>query len=343
MASITNRGPFQYQAQIRKKGYPSKTETFETLEQAQKWAAAVEAEMTLGTFIDRSVLDRMTFGDLLERYAREETPKKRGAETELVRISALQNHVLAARPLSKLRKVDFASYRDERLKTCCGETVRRELVIISAVFRTARELWELPTGNPLEGVKWPPKGQHRERRVEGDEEVRLLEAASKSHTPSLRLCVILAIETGMRSREMVHLRWEQIDLARHVIRLGKGETKNGDARTVPLSERAEAAIRELPQQSSGRITTFYDSRGLRAAFARACKRAGVTGLRPHDLRHEAASQLAPKVETATLAKVLGWRTLQMAMRYYNPTDEELVAAVRQSSIQPAAAEGPIPG
>jgi integrase len=340
MASITNRGPHQFQAQIRKKGYPTQTETFETLEEARKWATAVEAEMTLGTFIDRSVLKRMTFGDLLARYAKEETPKKRGWETELVRIRALQRHVLAARPLSKLRKVDFANYRDERSKTCCGETVRRELVIISAVFRTARELWELPMGNPLEGVRWPQKGRHRERRLEGDEESRLLEAASKSPTPALRLCIILAIETGMRSSEIVNLRWEQIDLAPHVIRLGL--TKNGDPRTVPLSERAEAAIRALPQQASGRLTTFYDARGLWKAFALARKRAGITGLRPHDLRHEAASQLAPKMEAVTLAKVLGWKTLQMAMKYYNPRDDELVAAVRQSGRQPEAAQGLTP-
>ncbi|KGV45210.1 phage integrase family protein [Burkholderia pseudomallei MSHR4012] len=341
MASITHRGPHQYQAQIRKKGYPTKTETFETLEEAQKWAADVEAEMTLGTFIDRSVLERTTFGDLLARYAKEETPKKRGSQTEVVRIRALQKHVLAARPLATLRKVDFANYRDERLKKCCAETVRRELVIISAVFRTARELWELPMGNPLDGVKWPPKGQHRERRLRGDEEARLLEAAGQSKTPALKLCIILAIETGMRSGEMVKLDWRQIDLARHVIRLSL--TKNGDPRTVPLSERAEDAIRALPQQASGRLTTFHDARGLRKAFALACKRAGIVGLRPHDLRHEAASQLAPKVETATLAKVMGWRTLQMAMRYYNPTDEELVAAVRKSAVQPAAGQGRVAG
>lgn len=334
MASITHRGPHQYQAQIRKKGYPTQTQTFETLDAAEAWATRIEAEMTLGTFIDRSVLERTTFGDLLKRYAKEETPKKRGAETELVRLRALQKHALAARPLSKLRKVDFASYRDERLKTCCGETVRRELVIISAVFTTARELWELPTGNPLEGVKWPAKGQHRERRLEGDEEARLLEAARQSKTPALKLCVVLAIETGMRSSEMVKLDWRQIDLARHVIRLGM--TKNGDPRTVPLSERAENAIRELPQQVSGRLTTFHDARGLRKAFALACERAGISGLRPHDLRHEAASQLAPRVETATLAKLMGWRTLQMAMRYYNPTDEELVAAVRKPAVEAVA-------
>ncbi|TWG88151.1 Site-specific recombinase XerD [Cupriavidus gilardii J11] len=331
MASIIPRGPYQFQAQVRRKGYPTQIKTFESFQEAQKWADKVEAEMTLGTFIDRSVLERTTFGDLLERYAREETPKKRGAETELVRLRALQKHPLAARPLSKLRKVDFATYRDERSKTCCDETVRRELVIISAVFTTARELWELPVGNPLAGVKWPDKGDHRERRLEGDEEARLLEAASSSRTPALRLCIILAIETGMRSGEMVNLRWEQIDLEKHIIRLDM--TKNGDARTVPLSERAEAAIRELSPQASGRLTTFYDARGLRKAFKLACERAGINGLRPHDLRHEAASQLAPRMQTATLAKVLGWRTLQMAMRYYNPTDDELVHAVRRPAAR----------
>ncbi|WP_338405011.1 tyrosine-type recombinase/integrase [Burkholderia multivorans] len=72
---------------------------------------------------------------------------------------------------------------------------------------------------------------------------------------------------------------------------------------------------------------------MRKAFKLACERAGIDGLRPHDLRHEAASQLAPRMETATLAKVLGWRTLQMAMRYYNPTDEELVHAVRKPAAK----------
>ena len=192
-------------------------------------------------------------------------------------------------------------------------------------------------GNPLDGVKWPAKGQHRERRLRGDEEARLLEAAGQSKTSALKLCIILAIETGMRSGEIVKLDWQQIDLARHVIRLSL--TKSGDPRTVPLSERAEDAIRALPQPASGRLTAFHDARGLRKAFSLACKRAGIVGLRPHDLRREAASQLAPKVETATLAKVMGWRTLQMAMRYYNPTDDELVAAVRKSTVQPPAGEG----
>ncbi|MCS6503837.1 site-specific integrase [Burkholderia thailandensis] len=147
---------------------------------------------------------------------------------------------------------------------------------------------------------------------------------------TLSFCIVLAIETGMRAGEIVKLRWEQIDLANHTIRLNL--TKNGHARSVPLSERAEAAIRALPRSiHGGRLTSFYDSRGLSAAFRRACERAGVVGLRFHDLRHEAASRLAPHMPASTLAKVMGWKTLQMAMRYYNPTDQELVTAVRKVS------------
>jgi hypothetical protein len=96
-----------------------------------------------------------------------------------------------------------------------------------------------------------------------------------------------------------------------------------------MSTFAEDAIRSLyTPNSSGRIFDFYDSDGLGKAFSRARKRAGIVGLCFHDLRHEAASRWAKKVPVATLAKIFGWKTLQMAMRYYNPTAEELVAAVR---------------
>ncbi|NKA35757.1 site-specific integrase [Ralstonia solanacearum] len=338
MASITYRGPHQYQAQIRRKGYPTQTRTFESKSEAQDWAKEAEAEMTLGTFVDRSELERTTFLELLDRYAREETPKKRGRETELVRIRALMKHPLAARRLSMLRGMDFAKYRDDRLKTCCAETVRRELVIISAVFTKARELWELPLGNPLAGVEWPAKGRHRERRLRGDEEVRLLAAANESRGAALPICIILAIETGMRAGEIGPLRREQIDFAGGVIRLGL--TKNGDSRRVPLTARAETALRSVSWQPDGRLTTFYDSRGLSKAFRLACMRAGINGLCFHDLRHEAASRLAPRMPTGTLAKILGWKTLQMAMRYYNPTDEELVAAVRKPAPAANVSEEP---
>jgi integrase len=330
MATISKRGPYQFQAQIRRKGYPTQTQTFETKREAEAWATAIESEMHRGVFVDRSEAERTTFGEALDRYGREVTTGKRGWATEMNRIRALKKHALASRSLASLRGVDFAMYRDERLKECSPATVKRELVIISHVFNTARKDWSLPVENPITSIRKPQAAKHRERRLHDDEEMRLLEAAGQSKAAMLRFCITLALETGMRAGEIVSLRWEHIDLPNRVILLDM--TKNGDRRVVPLSERAEAAIRALPRPiHGGRLTKFYDTRGLSAAFRRACTRAGIAGLRFHDLRHEAASRLAPHMPVATLAKIMGWKTIQMAMRYYNPTAPELVAAVRAAA------------
>lgn len=330
MASITKRGPYQFQAQIRRKGYPTQQRTFETKREAEVWATAIESEMHRGVFIDRSEAERTTFGEALDRYASEVTAGKRGWETEMHRIRALKKHPLAARPMASLRGVDFAKYRDDRLKVCSPATVKREMVIISHVFSTARQDWSLPVDNPIASIRKPSAGKHRERRVSDDEMSRLLAAADDSKAATLSFCIILAVETGMRAGELVSLRREDIDLTNSVVRLEL--TKNGDKRVVPLTEAAVAAIASLPRPiHGGRITAFYDSRGLSAAFRRACERADITGLRFHDLRHEAASRFAPRMPVATLAKVMGWKTIQMAMRYYNPTAAELVAAVRAAA------------
>jgi integrase len=192
--------------------------------------------------------------------------------------------------------------------------------------------WSLPVQNVLRSISKPSPSKGRDRRLVGNEEERLLAAAGKSLAPMLRPCIQLAVETGMRAGELVGLRWEQIDLGNHVIRLKAEATKNGDSRSVPLSAEAEAVILALARPlHGGRFVRFHDSCGLSTAFRRACERAGIEGLRFHDLRHEAASRFAPRMQAPTLAKVMGWKTLQMAMRYYNPTDNELVTAIRQAA------------
>jgi len=54
----------------------------------------------------------------------------------------------------------------------------------------------------------------------------------------------------------------------------------------------------------------------------------LVDVRLHDLRHEGISRLAARgIEVHQLARITGHLTLRMLMRYYNPTDEELVALV----------------
>ena len=327
MATITKRGEYQFQTTIRRKGFPTQTKTFESKRDAEKWATIIESEMTRRVWADRSEAERTTLGEALERYVSEITPSKRGQIQEARRIKHLLQHPLAARSLASLRAVDFANYKRERAVKVSAHTVRLELALLSHVYTIIRKEWSIPVDNPIAAIRKPATPRGRDRRLQGDEEARLLAAAEKSRAYGLKTCIELAVETGMRAGEIVQLTWEQIDLHNHVIRLD--QTKNGDCRIVPLSVAAEAAIRSLPRHIGGRVTQFYDSAGFSRAFGRACERVGIKGLRLHDLRHEAASRLAPHMPVATLAKVMGWRSIQMAMRYYNPTADELVAVVRR--------------
>jgi len=54
------------------------------------------------------------------------------------------------------------------------------------------------------------------------------------------------------------------------------------------------------------------------------ERASIEDLWFHDLRHEATSRLAGRLQAHELAKMFGWRTLSMALRYYHPRAEDLV-------------------
>ncbi len=86
MASTVKRGEYQYQATVRRKGYPKQFKTFESEREARDWAKVIESEMIRGVFTDRSELERTTLGELLERYESEVTSEKAGARQERSRI-----------------------------------------------------------------------------------------------------------------------------------------------------------------------------------------------------------------------------------------------------------------
>ena len=102
MPSITERGPYQIQAVVRRKGYPTQIKTFETRREASDWASVIESEMVRGVFIPRTALEKMTFGQALIKYRNEITIKKRGEVNETNRINILLKHPLALRSLASL-------------------------------------------------------------------------------------------------------------------------------------------------------------------------------------------------------------------------------------------------
>jgi integrase len=314
MATIEKRGQF-WRVKIRRAGLMAQTKTFDNRTHAQQWARSVESDLDKGIVVDRRTAQRLSLADVLERYRREVTPTKRGSLDENLRLKAMAQRPFARIRMSALTSSHLAAYRDERLKVVSGATVNREFTVLSHAIDTARREWDvyLPA-NPCTLVRRPPQGRPRNRRLQGDEEQRLLAACRHARNAWLAHFVALAIETGMRRGELLGLQWSNVDLERRVAFLAV--TKNGESRGVPLSNRAVAVLRGLPSSSSGRVFGELTPLALRHSFNRATRRAGITGLRLHDLRHEATSRFFEKgLNVMEVASVTGHKTLQMLKRY----------------------------
>lgn len=319
MATITPRGPYRFEVQIRRKGYPSQTKTFSTREEAELWAMETELAMRRGTWVCRKEGETTTVAEALERYAREITPKKRGAPHEKYRVNRLKAEPVFQRPLAALHGGDLAKWRNDRLKRYSPSTVRRDLTIISHLYTVARKEWGMPyLENPVGAIRLPSEAEGRDRRLEPGEDARLLAAARDIH-PDLEALIVVAIETGMRRAEMTGARWEWVRGA--VLRLPI--TKNGTARDVPLSSRALGALSALPKRLDGRIFGISADWASRA-FLAACRAAEIEGLRLHDLRHEATSRFFEKgLNVMEVAAITGHKTLGMLRRYTQLRAEDL--------------------
>lgn len=266
MATFRKKGPYQWHAQIRRKGWPQQTRTFHTQAEAKAWATMIEREMDAGVFVSRNEAESTSFAKALEMYAEQVTSKKRSSDSELSRIQALQRHPLALRSLASIRGADMASYRDQRLaEGLAAATVRRELALISHVFTIARKEWRMESlSNPVELIRQPSVDDARDRRIlsadvwmlRDDELVcehldELEMICRYSRSAELPQIVTFAVETGMRRSEITGLLRANVDLEKRTALLEM--TKNGSARGVPLSKRAADILKSLPNREDGRV------------------------------------------------------------------------------------------
>lgn len=327
MATIVERfdrdgNAIGWQATVRRKGHNSKSKTCRTKREVELWAATVESDIGHGRFVDTRSAEKITLAELIERYRIEITPKKRGADREESKLNVMGRHPIARRPVATLTGTDIARYRDDRLKEVSSGTVSRELSVLGNIFTVARREWQihLPRGNPVGDIRKPSDAPARDRRLEAGEEERLIAASLQYEktTKALRMASIikLALATAMRRGEIAGMRWENVDLKKRSIFLPK--TKNGESRSVPLSTIAITVLESLEKREDGWVWGCdIDEHSITRAFDRICKRAEISNLRFHDLRHEAVSRFFEmnRLSDMQIAKISGHKTMKMLARY----------------------------
>lgn len=334
--------------------------TFDTKAEAKAWAVKREAQLleqkSSGVDPSRSVLTAF------DRYASEESPKKRGGSYEQKRLKLYERFEIELPGEKRQRFVDiklhelepkhYAALRDMRgkMKTKTGSritpsTVAREMNLISRVFNICVKEWGWLKDSPSRYVSRPKGRKKRERRISDDEIERLCFALNfkdgeiaVDKIQRVAVAFLLAIETAMRAGELLKLHRRKPKESTYVLPNGEeankswlvggkvaklGITKNGDGREVPLSPRAQELIAMLPMMGE-KLFGDLDTADLDALFrGKGTARAAIEDLKFHDSRHEAISRLAKHMQVLDLARMTGHRNLNELLTYYHTTAEEL--------------------
>lgn len=259
------------------------------------------------------------------------------ANGDLMRIGILAPYI-ENRSIPDARK-GWAAFLADRGKGLKPATVQRYRSTLMAA---------LNYGCSIEGVA-PPAitavevDNKRVRYLIDDERERLLAAYTDHVKPiALTLCF-----QGCRTDEALNLDW------RHVTFDGPGrlfiaESKNGEARTVPMHRRVREAILELWQRRRRPLNgivflnrfgdPYADSRDhkyrggnpIRKAHDTACRRAGIEDFTPHDWRHDwACRAMMAGVDLETMKRLGGWKSINALERYTAVNIDHMEEAMRR--------------
>jgi integrase len=299
MASIKPYGEKGWRAQIARRGVRD-SQIFTSKGAAVAWAGTREAEIMAGV---RGDIPNLTVKALLDRYKREVSKDKKGRRWEEIRLDALQRDRLASVRLRQLDTPHVSEWQQRRLEAVSGASVRRERNLLNNVFEIARKEWKWLAKNPFEGVRRPKDGKAR-KRIASQAEIAKLTAADGT----MSRVIVWALETGMRAGEIA----QPPEVAGRVATLR--DSKNGEEREVPLSDKALEVWQGGFGMTAGSISTL---------FARRCDALGIKGLTFHDLRATAATRLCKRLNPLQLAKMFGWKDLKQAMTYYRESAEDV--------------------
>lgn len=214
-----------------------------------------------------------------------------------------------------------------RTEGATAPTIRRDLACLSCVLSYCEE-WEwIDDGSNIvpaymrrrrrKGLKEAPGGT---RYLTMEEEAALLANCSEP----ARTAIMLSIDSGMRDQEVMGLTWDRIDFKNGTIRTGK-KTKSGKERYAPLAQRSAQALARHPRHITSRFVFCHDD-GTRygrmvKAFSTAARKAGIKGLKWHDLRRtfgvrRLRGEGYPVASMQEVSEMLGHSTVAVTERSY---------------------------
>jgi integrase len=312
-----------------------------------------------------------TVAEVAQQFLTEHVEAKRSASSAASYRDLLERLIFPDLGKRKAEKITTAEI--QRLHSKNGHTpyqANRMLRVLSSLFTFAGKTHVVPVGfNPCRGIEYFPE-EGRERYLTTLELAQIGEAIREAETiglpytvdgtkptakhapkeanrrtvigPHAAAALRLLIFTGARLREILHLRWEHVDFERGLLLLPTSKTGK---KTIVLNAPALAILSTLPRSGEYVIagTSVDNPRSdLKKPWRAVASRAGLTGVRIHDLRHTHASVGAGAgLGLPIIGKLLGHTQSATTQRYAHLDNDPLKKASENIGSRLAAAMGEV--
>jgi len=307
---------------------------------SSKRAKAVEhKKLTLrdeNRYLDVKKEINYIMSDLIDRYWQHYGSKKASADREKSIVEGIRAE-LGRKFVREVDGIDVQRWYENLtgVRGLADNTAVRHFNVMHHMMKKASTIWSKDTGldrNPADMVEVRRLDDSRERFLSEDElfrlkralDERMLRKGTKDINQTnlrMRLIVLIALSTGMRSTEIHRLQWSDVMYNQGLVAV-RTRLKGGKVRYVPMSSELAEEIRRYPTVM-GQERIFPPKGGskskrqrLEGSFEGLLKRAHIREFRFHDLRHTFASwYMMNGGDLYELAKLLGHANIKMTERY----------------------------
>lgn len=324
---------WQYDFTIKGNRFRGSTETKDKVT-AKTIEAKLRNDAALGAHIKRK--PRMTLNVALEKYWQEHGQFCGSAMSAIdLHSRYLVGHFgesiyideIDDSELNKLVAAQVGTI-SKRNRPLSNATINRRLELLGTVIRRARKQWGVEAAELDIGKHKLREPEARTRWLAPEEAEALINYAANH----LKAPVRFALLTGARLSNITGLRWEDVNLARRLITLRgvKSKLPGGKTLEIPMSEPCFMLLMAQEPKKQGHVFLRHfgvnrETGGQRApepiakfrrSFATACKEAGISDFRFHDLRHTAASYMIQNgVPLDVVQEILGHSDISMTQKY----------------------------
>jgi integrase len=322
--------------------YPDDTRgrrRFRRQRDAQIWWAAQRKAIEDGSWEALANPNRVSLGDAIAQYREYSKAHHRSFSTYIENGLTVLGEALGPKtPLKDVTTANIEQMKLQRLENgrVAKSTVDKNVALAKSFFNWCIHQG-LTTANPVKKVKLFHEDNERVRFLDPEAEYPRLLAEARNGPWYLEPIIVLDVNTGLRRRNILYVRWDQVDFKRRIIRI-ESRTKSGRPHNLPLNDTAFQKLKEVHQKTGSYRYAFVHLEGkfegqpitdIKNAFNGAVDRAKIQNFRFHDLRHTFCSWLAIRgVPLTAIQKLAGHASIKMTLRYAHLSPRYLADEVK---------------